>query len=134
MRIDGDMVGAIGPGLVVLLGVARTDTPSEADWLAAKIPSLRVFEGPGGSFDRSLSEVQGELLVVSQFTLHGQAVKGRRPDFTAAAPGPAAEALYDHFVAALRSAGLSVATGRFGAMMEVELVNSGPVTLMLERA
>jgi D-aminoacyl-tRNA deacylase len=127
-------VGAIGPGLVVLLGVALGDTPAEADWLADKVAGLRIFDGAGGKFELGLADVGGALLVVSQFTLLGDARKGRRPNFAGAAPPALAEALYEHFVARLRAAGWPVATGVFGARMSVRLVNDGPVTLILERA
>ena len=133
VRVDEQLVGVIGPGLVVLLGVRDGDTKSEADWLARKIPLLRIFAGEGGKFDRSLAEIGGELLVISQFTLYGDTRRGLRPDFTAAARPETAEALYDHFVAGLRHAGYSVKTGVFGAMMAVELVNEGPVTVLVER-
>jgi len=133
VTVDGREVGAIGRGLVVLLGVRAGDTPAEADWLADKLPRLRLFDGPGGAFDRDLVEVGGALLVVSQFTLYGEAQKGRRPNFGAAAGGPEAEALYDRLVARLRAAGHRVETGEFGGRMAVELVNDGPVTLVVDR-
>ena len=127
--------GRIGPGLLALAGFASGDGPDVLAWMASKIADLRVFagEGPGG-FDRSLRETGGELLVVSQFTLYGDARKGRRPDFTAAAPFAEAESLYRDFCA-LCEAQLpgKVSSGEFGAMMEVGLVNDGPVTLWLER-
>ena len=134
VRVNGATVGAIEEGLLVLLGIASRDTAREAEWLATKVPSLRVFAGSGGTFDRSLADVGGAILVVSQFTLYGDARKGRRPDFTQAAEPELAESLYDHFVVLLRAGGWTVATGVFGAMMEVELINDGPVTLILERA
>jgi len=133
VRVDGREVGAIGRGLLVLLGVRRGDTAAEAVWLARKVAELRIFDGAGGKFDRALSDVGGALLVVSQFTLYGDARRGRRPDFTAAADPETAEALYTRFVAELRAAGHRVETGVFGAMMAVELVNDGPVTVMVER-
>lgn len=133
VRVEGATVGEIGPGLLVLLGVHRDDTPAEVEWLAEKILQLRLFEGPGGHFDRSLAEVDGAVLVVSQFTLYGDARKGRRPDFGAAADPARAEPLYEAFIARLRAAGRPVACGVFGAMMAVELVNDGPVTVLLER-
>ncbi|MCB0216144.1 MAG: D-tyrosyl-tRNA(Tyr) deacylase [Caldilineae bacterium] len=133
VRVDGETIGAIGPGLLVLLGVGRGDTEAEAEWLARKLLGLRVFGGEDGRFDRSVEEVEGALLVVSQFTLYGDARRGRRPDFTASAAPERAEALYEHFVACLGRGGRPVETGRFGAMMAVELVNDGPVTLLLER-
>lgn len=133
VRVDGRVVGEIGPGLLVLLGVRRGDTTAEADWLADKIVGLRIFEGEGGKFDRSLADVDGALLVVSQFTLYGDTRRGRRPDFTAAAEPAHAEAMYEHFLARLRTSGRPVASGIFGAMMAVELMNDGPVTVMVER-
>jgi D-tyrosyl-tRNA(Tyr) deacylase len=134
VTVGGREVGAIGPGLVVLLGVRRGDTTAEAEWLADKVAGLRIFGGEGGTFDRGLADLPGgALLVVSQFTLYGDTRKGRRPNFGAAAPPHAAEALYEHFVAHLRAAGWPVATGVFGAMMEVALVNDGPVTVLVER-
>jgi D-tyrosyl-tRNA(Tyr) deacylase len=133
VSVAGESVAAIGVGLLVLLGVGAGDGPAEADWLADKVASLRIFDGPDGKFDRSLSDVGGAILVVSQFTLHGDARKGRRPNFSAAAPPELAEALYQRFVARLVAAGWPVATGVFGAMMAVRLVNDGPVTLILER-
>ena len=133
MTVDGGVVGAIGPGLLVLLGVGDGDSADEAHWLADKVASLRIFDGPGGKFDLGLEDVGGSLLVVSQFTLYGDARKGRRPNFARAAGPEVAEALYDRFVARLRQAGWPVATGAFGALMAVELVNDGPVTVLVER-
>ena len=127
------MLGAIGPGLCVLLGVTHTDEGAVARRLADKVWSLRVFDDEAGIMNRSLSELADpRALVVSQFTLYGDTRKGRRPSWLAAAPGQVAEALVDAFVDALRGAGATVATGRFGAEMEVELVNDGPVTVLLE--
>ena len=119
-------------GLVVLVGVARGDTPDEADRLAAKVAKLRVFAGDTGKFDRSLIDVGGAALVVSQFTLIADTRKGNRPSFADASPPAEAEALYERFAAALRSVGVHVETGVFGAYMDVELVNDGPVTIILE--
>ena len=133
VRVDGRTVGQIGPGMVVLLGVRRGDSPAEAEWLAGKVANLRLFEGAGGKFEQSLADIGGSLLVVSQFTLYGDTRRGRRPDFTAAADPRTAETLYEHFVACLRTAGHTVETGVFGAMMAVELINDGPVTVMVER-
>ena len=131
-RVRGETVGQIGPGLLVLLGVARGDDVAAGDRLAAKIAKLRVFEDERGRFDHSLLDTGGDVLAVSQFTLLGDASKGNRPSFTDAAPPEEAEAVYDAFCAALRALGVRVATGVFGARMEVELVNDGPVTLTLE--
>ncbi len=124
--------GEIGNGLCVLLGVARGDTSADAERLAAKIARLRIFENEDGRFDRSLPDVGGAALVVSNFTLIADTTKGNRPSFGAAAPPEQAEPLYETFVAALRTLGVEVATGRFGARMRLELVNDGPVTIVLE--
>jgi len=133
VRVDGETVGAIGPGLLVLLGVREGDTRAEAEWLAAKVAGLRIFSDDQGKFNRSLTDVGGAVLIVSQFTLYGDARKGRRPDFTQAARPEVAEPLVDYFVAQLEAAGIPTATGRFGAAMDVQLVNHGPVTLLIER-
>lgn len=135
VTVNGDVVGQIGQGVLLLVGVTHSDTAAQADWLANKIASLRIFpalEGRSG-FDRSLIEVGGQVLVVSQFTLYGECAKGRRPDFIAAAKPDLAAPLIEHFAATLRGLGLVVAAGRFGADMQVALVNDGPVTLVLER-
>jgi D-tyrosyl-tRNA(Tyr) deacylase len=133
VRLDGRAVARIDGGLVVLLGIRHDDTDAEACWLAAKVAGLRLFAGAGGKFDRSLADVDGAILVVSQFTVYGDARKGRRPDFAAAAGPEPARQLYEAFAEHLRSLGHRVATGVFGAMMEVELVNDGPVTLVVDR-
>ena len=133
VSVDGRIAGRIGRGLVVLLGVTHTDSTVEARWLSAKIAGLRVFDDEAGKMNRSLSDVEGELLVISQFTLYGDAQKGRRPSFTDAAGPDVAEPLVDTFIGLLREAGFKVATGVFGAHMDVELHNDGPVTLMIER-
>ncbi len=130
--VDGTVVGDIGRGLCVLLGVGQSDTEGDADALCRKVIGLRVFDDETGHFARSLEDVGGALLVVSQFTLYGDCRKGRRPSFTAAAPPARAEALYERFVARARATDVSVATGRFGARMAVALVNDGPVTLLLD--
>lgn len=132
VTVDGREVGRIGLGLLVLLGVSRDDTPADADYLLDKTLHLRIFEDEAGRMNRSLLDVGGELLVVSQFTLYGDCRKGRRPSFVQAAPPETAEALYEHFVDQARGSGVPVATGRFRAMMDVSLVNDGPVTLILE--
>jgi D-tyrosyl-tRNA(Tyr) deacylase len=124
--------GAIGPGLCVLLGVAESDGEAEADRLAGKVARLRIFENDEGKFDRSLLDVGGEALVVSQFTLIADTGKGNRPSFAAAARPERAEPLYERFCAALEAEGVSVARGVFGARMAVELVNDGPVTVVLD--
>jgi D-tyrosyl-tRNA(Tyr) deacylase len=129
--VDAGTVGSIGAGLCVLVGVASEDTPAEAERLAGKIARLRIFENEEGKFDRSLLEVGGEALVVSQFTLIAETTKGNRPSFGGAAPPEQAEPLYGVLCEALRALGVGVETGLFGARMHVELVNDGPVTLVL---
>jgi D-tyrosyl-tRNA(Tyr) deacylase len=130
--VAGEVVGEIGAGLCVLLGVARQDREEDAERLAGRIARLRIFENEEGRFDRSLLDVGGETLVVSQFTLVADTAKGNRPSFSDAAPPEQAEPLYEAFCAALRELGVEVATGRFGARMAVELVNDGPVTIVLD--
>ncbi len=132
VRVDGGVVGRIGPGLLVLLGVGRDDTESDADYLAEKTLNLRIFPDEAGQMNRSVAEVGGGILVVSQFTLYGDARRGRRPGYSAAADPGDANRLYERFVALLRPSGLPVATGVFRAMMDVALVNQGPVTLLLD--
>jgi D-tyrosyl-tRNA(Tyr) deacylase len=127
------MIGQIERGFVILLGVTHSDTMAEAEWLAAKVAGLRLFEDEAGKMNLALADVGGSLLVVSQFTLYGDAQKGRRPSFTAAARPDQAEPLVDHFCQLLRDAGFQVATGVFGAHMDVEIHNDGPVTLLVER-
>ena len=133
VTVDGEITGAIGPGYCILVGFAPADTPSEAEWMADKIVGLRLFTDAEGKMNRDLGEVGGGVLVVSQFTLYGDARKGRRPSFIGAARPETAVPLYQHFIACLRAAGVTTATGTFGADMKVELVNDGPVTLLLER-
>jgi D-aminoacyl-tRNA deacylase len=130
--IDGETVAAIERGLLILLGVTTTDTPEDAQRLADKTANLRIFNDDAGKMNLSVADVSGSLLVVSQFTLYGDCRKGRRPSFVAAAQADLAVPLYEAFVNALRSVGLPVQTGRFGATMQVELVNDGPVTLILD--
>jgi D-tyrosyl-tRNA(Tyr) deacylase len=130
--VNGAVTGELGQGLCVLIGVARGDTASQAERLAGKVARLRIFENEEGRFDRSLLDVGGAALIVSQFTLIANTEKGNRPSFTEAAPLEQAEPLYERFCAALRELGIDVATGVFGARMEVELVNEGPVTILLE--
>lgn len=132
VSVEGEVVGKIGEGLVILLGVKNTDTEKDAEYLAQKVVNLRIFPGEKGEFDRSALDDKREVLVVSQFTLYGSCDKGRRPDFIEAAKPEQAEKLYKFFVQQIQKAGLTVATGRFQAMMQVELINDGPVTLMLE--
>ena len=132
VHVDGDAVGAIGRGLLVLLGAEHDDTSDNATRLAAKIARLRIFPDAAGRFDRSLLDVGGDALVVSQFTLLADTRKGNRPSFTAAAKPEVAEPLIESFCDALRELGLHVETGVFGARMEVELVNDGPVTIVVD--
>jgi D-tyrosyl-tRNA(Tyr) deacylase len=132
VTVDGEEVGAIGPGLCVFVGVTHDDTEAEARRLADKVWGLRVFDDEAGVMNLALPDVGGEVLVVSQFTLYGDTAKGRRPSWLAAARPEQAEPLVDAVVAALRDLGATVATGRFRAHMDVELVNDGPTTLLLE--
>ncbi len=132
VRVDGSVVGAIGRGLLVLLGVAAVDGEGEARWAADKTVALRVFEDAAGKMNLSVMDVGGEVLVVSQFTLLGDARKGNRPSFTAAARPELAKDLYERYCAMLRERGVGVATGVFRAEMHVELVNDGPVTILLD--
>ena len=134
MTVDGAAIGQIGHGLVVLLGVGHNDGPAEVNWLAEKIVGLRIFEDEAGKMNGSLAEAGGAMLVVSQFTLYGDARRGRRPSFTDAARPELAEQLYLAFVAKVREAGIEVATGKFREHMLVSLVNDGPVTLWLDTA
>lgn len=132
VTVDGTTVGEIGPGLLVLLGVSKTDTEAAADYLVEKIIGLRIFEDTEGKMNLSVQDSGGAVLVVSQFTLYGDARRGKRPSFDAAAQPEEAKRLYEYFVAKVRVAGLRCETGQFQAMMEVELVNSGPVTILLD--
>jgi D-tyrosyl-tRNA(Tyr) deacylase len=132
VTVEGEIQASCGPGLVVLLGVALGDGEAEAERLASKVARLRIFENEDGRFDRSLLDVGGEALVVSQFTLIADTRKGNRPSFTDAADPEVAEPLYERFVEALRAAGVPTQTGVFGARMELSLVNDGPVTIILE--
>jgi D-aminoacyl-tRNA deacylase len=132
VEVKGQTVGSIGTGILVLLGVAKTDLEADADYLASKVANLRIFEDAGGKQNLSVKEVGGAALVVSQFTLYGDCRKGRRPSYDDAAPGEQAKNLYDYFVAAIEKEGLQVATGVFQATMSVHLSNEGPVTLLCE--
>jgi len=132
VTVDGDVAGSIGPGLMVLLGVTNQDTEKDADFLADKIINLRIFSDDAGKMNRSLLDTGGEMLVVSQFTLYGDCRKGRRPSFIQAASPDKGNTLYEYFVEKVREKGVRTATGRFGAMMAVSLVNDGPVTLIVE--
>jgi D-tyrosyl-tRNA(Tyr) deacylase len=130
--VEGEIVGAIGAGMLVLLGVGQGDGRAQVDWLADKLVNLRIFEDEGGRMNRSLLDTGGEMLVVSQFTLLGDCRKGRRPSFVAAAPPDAAKTVYEAFVARVAALGIPVQTGRFQATMAVSLTNAGPVTLIVE--
>ncbi len=132
VTVGGEVVGSVGRGLLVLLGVTHTDTPTQAAWLAEKVVNLRLFPDDDGKMNRSVADIGGGILVVSQFTLYGDAQKGRRPSFIDAARPEQAEPLYEAFVNGIKALGVPVATGRFGASMQVELVNDGPVTLMID--
>lgn len=130
--VDGVTAGAIGRGILVLLGISRTDAEAAANYLVDKISNLRIFEDEAGKMNLSVRDVGGALLVVSQFTLYGDCSKGRRPSFDGAAPAAQARGLYEYFVAQARKSGLAVETGVFQASMQVHLVNDGPVTLICE--
>ena len=134
VTIGGQIAGQIGRGLLVLLGVGSADTANDADYLAEKVINLRIFEDPDGKMNLSVAEIGGAVLAVSQFTLYGDVRRGRRPSFDAAAPPQPARELYQYFVERIRAAGLRCETGRFQEMMQVELVNEGPVTILLDSA
>ena len=132
VAVDGEIVAEVGRGLVVLLGVTHADTEGDADYLADKIAGLRLFEDENGKMNLDAAAVGGGILVVSQFTLYGDVRRGKRPSFDAAAPPERARQLYEYFAERIRAAGLLCQTGRFQEMMEVELVNEGPVTILLD--
>ena len=132
VRVEGQLTGEIGKGLLVLLGVAQDDSQVDADYLAEKVASLRIFEDDAGKMNRSVADASGAVLAVSQFTLFGDVRRGKRPSFDAAARPEQARALYEYFVERIRASGLRCETGRFQEMMEVELVNAGPVTILLD--
>jgi D-tyrosyl-tRNA(Tyr) deacylase len=134
VTVGGEITGEIGRGLLVLLGVGQPDNEADAEYLAEKILGLRIFEDDAGKMNRSVVEVSGGVLAVSQFTLYGDVRRGRRPSFDDAARPEQARALYEYFVGRIRSAGLPCETGRFQEMMDVELVNKGPVTILLDSA
>ena len=132
--MDGEIIGKIGKGLNLLVAIAATDTEAELDWMIRKCLELRLFPDDANKpWSKSVIDIQGEILAISQFTLYGDCRKGRRPSFSGSAAPDIAEPLYDLFVTKLKQSGLNVATGKFGAMMEVNIVNDGPVTLILER-
>ena len=132
VSVDGEVVGAIGPGLMVLVSVDEDDTEADAAYVAEKIAGMRIFNDAEGKFNRSVEDVGGAVLLISQFTLHGDCRRGRRPSFSNAARPEKAIPLYESVAGALRQRGMSVAMGRFGAHMEVRLLNDGPVTLLLD--
>ena len=134
VKVNGEIVGQIDRGLNLLVAIAATDTEAELDWMTRKCLELRLFSDDANKpWSKSVIDIQGEILVISQFTLYGDCRKGRRPSFSGSAAPDVAEPLYDFFVSKLKQSGLNIATGKFGAMMEVDLVNDGPVTLVLER-
>lgn len=132
VKVNGELTGNIGEGLLVLLGVGQDDTDADASYLAEKVAGLRIFEDTEGKMNRSVTDVGGAVLAVSQFTLLGDVRKGKRPSFDAAARPERARALYEHFVERIRATGLRCETGRFQEMMEVKLINQGPVTILLD--
>ena len=132
VEVNGDIIGKIGEGFLVLLGVGKDDTEEDVRYLADKVLGLRIFEDEAGKMDLSITDVKGEILAVSQFTLYGDSRKGRRPSFDEAAPPDVAERLYELFVEEIRKSGIKVETGKFRALMDVHLVNSGPVTILLD--
>ena len=132
VTVDGEVVGKIDRGLLVLLGVGQADTEAAADYLVEKTLGLRIFEDDAGKMNLSVQDIKGEVLVVSQFTLYGDVRKGRRPSFDAAARPARANGLYEYFVKKIREAGVECKTGRFQAMMDVALVNDGPVTILID--
>jgi D-tyrosyl-tRNA(Tyr) deacylase len=132
VQVNSEVVTAIGPGLLLYVGFGREDREPDLGWMAEKIASLRIFEDEAGKMNRSIAEVGGQLLAVSQFTLYGDARKGRRPSFDAAAPADEARALFEKFVDRFRACGLIISTGRFQETMQVESINDGPVTILLE--
>jgi D-tyrosyl-tRNA(Tyr) deacylase len=132
VRVDGEVLGSIGQGLVVLLGIGKGDQPQDASYLARKTVTLRVFEDAQGKMNRSVQDIRGGVIIVSQFTLYGDCRKGNRPSFDNAAPPEEAEPLYHKYLEEVADSGLRIATGRFQAVMDVSLVNQGPVTILLD--
>ncbi len=132
VTVEGNITGKINNGLLVLLGIQKSDGESEIDWMVDKIGNLRIFEDDNGKMNLSLFDIKGEMLIVSQFTIYGDCRKGRRPGYSAAAPPEIAEPIYQKFIEKTQQTGITTATGVFGAMMDVELVNHGPVTLLLD--
>lgn len=134
VEINGEIVGNIGPGVLVFIGITHGDTASQARWLANKLINLRIFEDAQGKLNRSLIDQKGSALIISQFTLYADCSGGRRPSFIQAAPPEIANPLYEQFIAEVGKSGISTATGIFGAEMKVSLINDGPITIMLERS
>lgn len=133
VTIDGELYSSIGIGLLVFLGVSKDDTTSNADWIAEKISKLRIFEDENEKMNKSVTDVNGEILIVSQFTLCGNCQKGTRPSFDDAMPPHKANELYEYFINKMKSLNISSKTGKFGAMMDISLINDGPVTFMIEK-
>ncbi len=133
VSVENEVIGRIGRGVLIFLGVGRDDQPEQVDYLVNKILNLRIFENEANKFDQSLLDIEGEVLVVSQFTLCGTCEKGRRPDFFSAAAPFLAKKLYDDFIEKIRQAGIKTETGKFGAKMQVDIENDGPVTFLLEK-
>ncbi len=134
VQVDGSEIGTIGRGLVVFLGIHRDDGVDTIGWMAEKITNLRVFADDQGKMNRSLADIQAEMLIVSQFTLYGDCRKGRRPGYSDAAPPEIAEWMYNDFISAIKRRGVTTAAGKFQAMMQVSLINDGPVTLLIDSA
>lgn len=132
VNVGDRAVGSIGPGILILFGAAVTDTEDQVRWLADKVLGLRIFADASGKMNLDVCQIKGDILVVSQFTLYGDCRKGKRPSYSSAAPAEAAEKLYVEFISRLERSGLRIETGQFGAMMKVELINDGPVTLIVE--
>lgn len=133
VEVNGEVVGSIGPGVLVFVGITHGDTASQVEWLASKLVNLRIFEDAQGKLNQSLQEQKGSALIISQFTLYADCNAGRRPSFTQAAPPEIANPLYDQFIDEVRKSGITTATGIFGAEMKVSLINDGPITVMVEK-
>lgn len=134
VEVNGEIVGSIGPGILVFVGITHSDTASQVTWLANKLINLRIFEDAQGKLNQSLIDQKGSALIISQFTLYADCSEGRRPSFIQAAPPEIANPLYEQFIDEVRKSGVSTASGIFGAEMKVSLINDGPITIMLERS